>query len=73
MNIVLYEKQDDGSLVRITEKAWDDKFMVAVEVANYLLVNGREFEMIEGRLNLDLNVFELLLLDVNRKLSIEKE
>ncbi|MNI12851.1 hypothetical protein D3C73_660560 [compost metagenome] len=73
MNIVLYEKKEDGGLVKITEKPWDDKFMVAVEAANYLLVNGKEFEMIEGRLNLDLDVFELLLLDVNRKFSIEKE
>lgn len=41
--------------------------MIALEAANYLLVQGKEYEMIEGRLNLDLHVFELLLLDVNLK------
>jgi hypothetical protein len=69
MNIVLYEKLQEGKLVKITEKAWDDKLMSALDAANYLLVNGKEYEMIEGRLNLDANVFELLLVDVNNKPS----
>jgi hypothetical protein len=69
MNIVLYEKLQEGKLVKITEKAWDDKLMSALDAANYLLVNGKEYEMREGRLNLDANVFELLLVDVNNKPS----
>jgi hypothetical protein len=69
MNIVIYEKLQEGNLVKITEKAWDDKLMSALDAANYLLVNGKEYEMIEGRLNLDENVFELLLVDVNNKPS----
>jgi hypothetical protein len=69
MNIVIYEKLQEGNLVKITEKAWDDKLMSALDAANYLLVNGKEYEMIEGRLNLDANVFELLLVDVNNKPS----
>lgn len=69
MNIVIYEKLQEGNLVKITEMAWDDKLMSALDAANYLLVNGKEYEMIEGRLNLDANVFELLLVDVNNKPS----
>ena len=61
MTIVLYEKLVDGQLLKIGERAWDDKLIQALNVANFILVGGKEYEMIEGRLNLDLQVFELLL------------
>ncbi|MEW9698269.1 hypothetical protein [Paenibacillus sp. SI8] len=62
MNITLLEKLADGQLRKISEKTWDDRLIQALNAANYVLVNGKEYEMIEGRLNLDENVFELLLL-----------
>jgi hypothetical protein len=61
MTIVLYEKLVDGQLLKIGDRAWDDKLIQALNVANFILVGGKEYEMIEGRLNLDLLVFELLL------------
>jgi hypothetical protein len=61
MNIVLLEKLADGQLRKVSERLWDEKLMQALNAANYVLVGGKEYEMIEGRLNLDENVFELLL------------
>ncbi|MFD0692515.1 hypothetical protein ACFQZT_00255 [Paenibacillus sp. GCM10027628] len=62
MNIVLMEKMADGQLRKISERPWDEKLIMALDAANYVLVGGNEYEMIEGRLNLDENVFELLLI-----------
>ncbi|WP_230632806.1 hypothetical protein [Paenibacillus athensensis] len=64
MKIVLMEKQSDGQLVQIQERPWDASFIQALDAANYVLLGGKEYEMIEGRLNLDTECFELLLLDV---------
>jgi|GEM_PF-1604428 len=64
MRIVLMEKQSDGQLVQIHERPWDAGFIQALDAANYVLLGGKEYEMIEGRLNLDTESFELLLLDV---------
>lgn len=61
MTIVLYEKLVDGELLKLGDRAWDEKLIQALNVANFILVGGKEYEMIEGRLNLDLHVFELLL------------
>jgi hypothetical protein len=65
MNITLYEKLVDGKLQKISERPWDEKLIQALNVANFVLVGGKEYEMIEGRLNLDLNVFELLLVTLS--------
>ena len=59
MNIALYEKLADGQLLKISERPWDEQLIQALDAANYVLVGGKEYEMIEGRLNLDHNVFEL--------------
>ncbi|OCT11649.1 hypothetical protein A8709_27625 [Paenibacillus pectinilyticus] len=61
MTIVLYEKMLDGQLLKIGVRSWDDKLIQALNVANFIVVAGKEYEMIEGRLNLDLDIFELLL------------
>jgi hypothetical protein len=61
MNIVLIEKLEDGQLRTINERSWDDQLISALDASNYLVIGGKEYEMIEGRLNLDLNQFELLL------------
>jgi hypothetical protein len=65
MNITLFEKLVDGQLQKISERPWDEKLIQALNVANFVLIGGKEYEMIEGRLNLDLNVFELLLVTVS--------
>lgn len=61
MRIVLYEKLPEGQLLHLSDRAWDDQLIQALNVANFILVGGKEYEMIEGRLNLDLQAFELLL------------
>lgn len=61
MTITLFEKLADGQLLKISERPWDEQLIQALNVANFVLVGGKEYEMIEGRLNLDLNMFELLL------------
>ncbi|MEC0231127.1 hypothetical protein [Paenibacillus alba] len=72
MNITLYEKMVDGELQKISDRLWDDKLISALNVANFLLVNGKEYEMIEGRLNLDLNVFEILLVTVHSEGGVNR-
>ncbi|MCY9691952.1 hypothetical protein [Paenibacillus alginolyticus] len=64
MTITLFEKLADGQLQKISERPWDEKLIQALNVANFVLIGGKEYEMIEGRLNLDLNIFELLLVTV---------
>lgn len=64
MNIMLFEKLVDGQLQKISERPWDEQLIQALNVANFVLIGGKEYEMIEGRLNLDLNVFELLLVTI---------
>ncbi|MDR6552974.1 hypothetical protein [Paenibacillus qinlingensis] len=73
MTIVLYEKLLEGQLLRLGERTWDDKLIQALNVANFILVGGKEYEMIEGRLNLDLNVFELLLVAASSEGGGSKE
>ncbi|MCY9663594.1 hypothetical protein M5X11_01170 [Paenibacillus alginolyticus] len=65
MTITLFEKLADGQLQKISERPWDEKLIQALNVANFVLIGGKEYEMIEGRLNLDLNIFELLLVTVS--------
>jgi hypothetical protein len=73
MNIILFDKLEDGTLRKINERPWDDKLIASLEAANYLVIGGQEYEMIEGRLNLDLDQFELLLAAAETKESKEKE
>jgi hypothetical protein len=73
MKIAFFVKLEDGSVNSISERAWDDKIIACINAANYLVVGSQEYEMIEGRLNLDLEQFELLLRPVDDKESQEKD
>ncbi|MGG1519677.1 hypothetical protein ABE504_30020 [Paenibacillus oryzisoli] len=61
MTITFYEKLPGGELRKISDRPWDEKVIQSLQSANYIYIDGKEYEMIEGRLNLDLYVFELLL------------
>lgn len=61
MNVILFEKRADGELVQIEERAWTMNMVAALEHVNYIVVGGREYETIEGRLNVDTGKLELLL------------
>ncbi|MBG9733317.1 hypothetical protein M5X06_08750 [Paenibacillus alvei] len=60
-NILILEKMPSGELVKIDERAWTSSMVQLLEHANYLLVNDVEYEMLEGRLNVNTGNFELLV------------
>lgn len=60
-NILILEKTSSGELVKIDERAWTTSMVQLLEHANYLLVNDAEYEMLEGRLNVNTGNFELLV------------
>ncbi|MGG4093003.1 hypothetical protein AAXB25_10760 [Paenibacillus lautus] len=61
MNVILFEKKPDGELVQIEERSWTMNMVAALEHVNYIVVGDREYETIEGRLNVDTGKLELLL------------
>lgn len=60
-NILILEKKPSGELLKIDERAWTSSMVQLLEHANYLLVNDVEYEMLEGRLNVNTGNFELLV------------
>ncbi|MFC5452001.1 hypothetical protein [Paenibacillus aestuarii] len=62
MKIVFMEKLAGGQLRNIGDRPWDQSLIQSLQSANYVLINQKEYEMIEGRLNLDDDTFELLLI-----------
>jgi len=65
-NILILEKMSSGELVKIDERAWTTSMVQLLEHANYLLVNDAEYEMLEGRLNVNTGNFELLVESVRK-------
>ncbi|MGR7945393.1 hypothetical protein ACU063_13085 [Paenibacillus sp. M.A.Huq-81] len=58
--VVLLEKVGDG-LREIEVRNWSANMVAALDHVNYIVVGGKEYETVEGRLNLDTNRLELLL------------
>lgn len=61
MNVVLFEKLPDGELREIEERSWSSHMVAALEHVNYIVVEGKEYETVEGRLNVDEGKLELLV------------
>ena len=61
INVVLMEKTATGELVKIEERVWSMNMVAALEHVNYIVVGDKEYETVEGRLNVDLGSLELLL------------
>lgn len=61
MNVVLFEKLPDGELREIEERNWSPHMVAALEHVNYIVVGGKEYETVEGRLNVDEGKLELLV------------
>jgi hypothetical protein len=61
INVVLMEKTATGELRKIEERVWSMNMVAALEHVNYIVVGDREYETVEGRLNVDLGSLELLL------------
>lgn len=67
MKVLITEKLESGELTELDQREWSREMLVALESANYLLVHGKEYEMIEGRLNVDLGVMEILVIAVKQE------
>lgn len=64
MNVILLEKMPNGELREIEERGWNMNMVAALEHVNYLVVQGEEYETLEGRLNVDEGKLELLLVRI---------
>ncbi|ASA24691.1 hypothetical protein [Paenibacillus donghaensis] len=61
LSVILFEKMPEGELRVIEERVWSMNMVAALEHVNYLVVSGKEYETVEGRLNVDEGKLELLL------------
>jgi hypothetical protein len=61
-SVSIVEKLESGQLETIDVRDWDENMLKMLHHVNYLLVAGKEYEMVEGRLNVDLGVMELLVI-----------
>jgi hypothetical protein len=61
-NMVIYEKMQDGELNVIDQRQWNPEMVSLLNYTNYLILNGVEYEMVEGRINVDEQVMELLVI-----------
>lgn len=64
MKVIITEKTQANELLPIDVRHWDDKMIAMLHHSNYLLVGGKEYEMVEGRLNVNDASMELLVLAV---------
>lgn len=64
MTVVLMEKSASGGLIQIEERVWTMNMIAALEHVNYIVAGGREYETVEGRLNVDTGRLELLLVPI---------
>ncbi|WP_138494457.1 hypothetical protein [Paenibacillus pinistramenti] len=67
MSVVLFEKSQDGGVRELEERLWNSSMIAALEHVNYLIVGGREYETVEGRLNVDEGKLELLIVPVRHE------
>lgn len=64
MSVKLFEKMPDGEIREMEERSFNANMIAALEHVNYLIVGGKEYETVEGRLNVDEGKLELLLVPV---------
>nr|WP_145161434.1 hypothetical protein [Paenibacillus terrae] len=67
MDVILVEKMSNGSLRTMEERRWAMNMVAALEHVNYIVVDGKEYETIEGRLNVDTGKLELLLVQIRNE------
>lgn len=63
-NVVIIEKMENGSLVQIDERDWNTWMISMLEHANYLVVEDKEYEMVEGRLNVSTGKMEIMVISI---------
>jgi hypothetical protein len=67
MKVIIMEKTESGELTAVDTRDWNDTMVAMLNHSNYLLVNGKEYEMVEGRLNVSEQVMEILVLAVKNE------
>ncbi|MVO98974.1 hypothetical protein [Paenibacillus lutrae] len=65
-SVRIIEKLENGDLKTIDERAWSQAMFTMMEQANFLLVGGKEYEMIEGRLDVENEKLEVLVIPVKK-------
>ncbi|MDB5052592.1 MAG: hypothetical protein JWM44_642 [Bacilli bacterium] len=66
-NVIIIEKKANGELVQIDERSWSVGMIAMLQNVNYLSVNEKEYEMVEGRLNVNSGKMELLVISVQEE------
>jgi len=64
MRVLITEKKEDGQLEAIDRRDWTQDMLAALQHANYILLNGQEYEMLEGRLDVNEAMMEILVMPV---------
>jgi hypothetical protein len=64
MKVIMMHKRTEGEPEAIDEREWSVDMLAALEHANYVVLNGSEYEMLEGRLNVDKMALEVLVVSV---------
>ena len=64
IRVTLVVKEAGGELRQIDERMWNKTMLDALEHANYLTLGSSEYETVEGRLNIDSQTLELLVIPV---------
>jgi hypothetical protein len=66
-NVIIIEKKANGELVQLDERSWSVGMIAMLQNVNYLSVNEKEYEMVEGRLNVNSGKMELLVISVQEE------
>jgi hypothetical protein len=67
INVSLLEKMPDGTLRHIEQRVWQMNMIASLEHVNYIVVGNKEYETVEGRLNVDEGKLELLLVSMRNE------
>jgi hypothetical protein len=63
-NVIIIEKLENGEMAQIDERDWSTWMIAMLEHANYLLVQDKEYEMVEGRLNVNTGKMEIMVISI---------
>jgi hypothetical protein len=67
IHVSLLEKMPDGTLRHIEQRVWQMNMIASLEHVNYIVVGNKEYETVEGRLNVDEGKLELLLVSMRNE------
>lgn len=65
--VVIVEKKENGELVVMDERDWTPEMIHLLDHVNYVLVDDKEYEMIEGRLNVNNASLEIMVIASNKQ------